>query len=142
MLRVTIQNLENYGAHSDADERQDYWKFKFGGSVIVIGTDDQLANAMALTVDYLSKVPNGDMFRYYPINVEDVSEFEFLDNHDPERNSVMAIIWMHNRCAPQRVHTLTMGAHVDDDLFKALMLMGESGCPECNETVFEKLQFA
>jgi len=142
MLRVTIQNLENYGAHSDADEHQDYWKFKFGGDVIVIGTDDRPANAMALTVDYLSKIPNGNMFRYYPINVEDVSEFEFLDNHDPERNSVMAIIWMHEKCTPQRVHTLTMGGHVGDDLFKAMMLMGESGCPECNETVFEKLQFA
>jgi len=139
MLRVTLQRIENY---ADDSENQDYWKFKFGGNVIVIGTDDRPANAMALTVDYLAKNHNGEMFRHYPINVEDVSEFEILDNHDPEHNDTMAIIWMHEKCTPQRVHTLMMGAHVEDDLFKAMMLMGESGCPECNETVFEKLQFA
>ena len=66
MLRVNLQAMENYGA----DTGDNYWKMKFGAEIIVKGTDDRPANAMALVVNHLAENHNGDMFRYYPISWE------------------------------------------------------------------------
>jgi len=43
-IKVTTQYLENYGIEEDGN----YWKFKWGSTYIVGGTDDRPANAVAL----------------------------------------------------------------------------------------------
>ena len=72
-LEVTIQTMENYGAQTAPGEKvYNYWKFKGGPTVIVTGTDNRTANAVALvTRKYCSTTCS---FISYVSNVEIVAD--------------------------------------------------------------------
>ena len=50
-IAVYTQHMENYGA----EENTNYWKFKWGDTYIVEGTDERPANAVALVTNHIAK---------------------------------------------------------------------------------------
>ena len=83
MIRVTVQTIENY---ADDPSTQNYWKNKWGQDILVLGTDERPANAMAIVIDYLDKNHNSDRLKHYPI------DWSRDDNFPVKDSGVMAIL--------------------------------------------------